>query len=194
MGVAVLEALEADHLQEVLGPHQRVDLAGPARDGAVGDVLLGGHVGEQRVALEHGVERPTVGRKLGDVAALVDDGSAVGHLQSGDQAQQRRLAAAGRSEQGEELASLDLQIHPLEGLDAAVVLPQRVEQETHVLPFCICLPERRVDGLDSGMPDAISRSSGRRMPNSEGGGIPRHACWNDLDLSGGWLHDRGRKR
>ncbi|MNN60296.1 hypothetical protein D3C81_1754670 [compost metagenome] len=64
---------------------------------------------EQRVGLEHHVDRPLVGRQVGDVLAVQVDAPRGGPLEAGEQAQQGRLAAAGAAEQGEDLALVDAQ-------------------------------------------------------------------------------------
>jgi hypothetical protein len=67
------------------------------------------HVGEQAVGLEHHAHVALAGRHWGDVAA-VDQQLAAGRLfEPGDDAQRRRLAAAARSEQRDQLARLDLE-------------------------------------------------------------------------------------
>ena len=82
---------------------------------AEADVLLDGEVGEERVALEDGVDGPLVRRRLGDVRVADDDAPRVGALEAGDHAQRRRLAAAGRAEQREELAAADLERDVVDG-------------------------------------------------------------------------------
>ncbi len=63
----------------------------------------------ERVALEDHRDVAGAGRKLGDVAAA-DRDRAVGHLlEAGDHPQQRRLSAAGRPDEDEELAAADLE-------------------------------------------------------------------------------------
>jgi hypothetical protein len=60
---------------------------------AVGDVLLDGHVREQRIGLEHEVDRALVGRHFGHVG--IESGSPAGQVLRPRHPQQRRLAAAG---------------------------------------------------------------------------------------------------
>ena len=64
---------------------------------------------KQRVALEHHVDRPPVGRHAGKVRAVEQDAALVRRLEAGEQAQQRGLAAAGGTEQREELALVDVE-------------------------------------------------------------------------------------
>jgi hypothetical protein len=65
-------------------------------------------VREQRIGLEHHVDRPLVRRQR--VQALAVEGDAAGWaLEAGQAAQQGGLAAAGAAEQGEDLALADVQ-------------------------------------------------------------------------------------
>ena len=54
--------------------------------------LRHGHVREQCVGLEHHVDRPLVGRHVGDVHAVEQDAPGGGALEAGEHAQQGRLA------------------------------------------------------------------------------------------------------
>ena len=71
------------------------------------DIALDRHVREQRVALEHHAHRAPLRRAVGEILAVEQDATAVGHVEAGDHAQQRGLAATRRTEKGEELAGLD---------------------------------------------------------------------------------------
>ena len=76
----------------------------------VGDVVAHRHVREQRVVLEHH-RHVALARRPGRDVLAADAQRALGRrLQPGDRTQQRRLAAAGRAEQGEELAVGDRQV------------------------------------------------------------------------------------
>jgi hypothetical protein len=74
-------------------------------------VLRHRQVREQRVGLEHQVDRPAVRRLGGDVAAVDADAPAVGLLEAGQDPQQRRLAAARRPQQREDLAAGQTERH-----------------------------------------------------------------------------------
>ena len=69
-----------------------------------GDVLGDVEVLEQRVGLEHRVHVAPVGRHLRDVVALELERALGRLLEARDQPQRRRLPAARRAEQAEELA------------------------------------------------------------------------------------------
>src|SRR5262249_27051003 len=64
---------------------------------------------EQRVALEHHVDRPPIGRHRRDILPIEQDASRVRRLKSGEEAQQRGLAAAGGTEQREKLAEKNVE-------------------------------------------------------------------------------------
>jgi hypothetical protein len=70
---------------------------------AEGHVVEHGHVAKQRVMLEHETHLALAHMGIGGVGAVEQHLPAVGRLQTGDDAQQRRLAAAGRPQQGHQL-------------------------------------------------------------------------------------------
>ena len=73
---------------------------------AEGDVVPDVEPGKQRRLLKH---HPAVGAGLVDWRAVERQFAAGARLEAGEQVEQGRLAAAGRSEQGNELTVLDLQ-------------------------------------------------------------------------------------
>jgi hypothetical protein len=74
---------------------------------AEGDVVHHAHVLEQRVVLEH-EPTPRSWMRLSDSVAIVEiDGAGIRRFETGDGAQQRRLARAGRAEQRNQLARLN---------------------------------------------------------------------------------------
>ena len=79
-----------------------------------GDVLVDGQVGEERVCLEDRVGLALVRGKVDDTLAIEADVAGVWKIEAGDDAKQRGLPAAGRAEQREELALLDLDVHMVE--------------------------------------------------------------------------------
>jgi len=66
-------------------------------------------VREQREVLEHQPEAALMDRHARQVAPVERHRSRVGCFQSGDDAQQRRLAAAGRAEQADDLAGVGVE-------------------------------------------------------------------------------------
>ena len=85
-------------------------------------VLLHGHVREQGVGLEHHVDGAGIGRDVGDIDPVDVDPPAGGMLQSRQQAQQGRFAAAGAAQEREELALEDVQAHVVDRIDIAEFL------------------------------------------------------------------------
>ncbi|MNZ78482.1 hypothetical protein D3C78_970580 [compost metagenome] len=78
---------------------------------AEGDVLRHRHVREQRVGLEHHVDRSFVRRHVGDVDTVEQNPAFGRALETGEHAQQGRFAGAGTAEQGEDFTLVDFQGH-----------------------------------------------------------------------------------
>src|SRR3989442_2276569 len=93
-----------------------------------GDVLLDGHVGEQRVVLEDDADVALVRLAARQILAAELYDAAGGLLEARDHHQRRRLPRAARAEEREELALRDVEADSIDGVDAAVVgLHQTVE-------------------------------------------------------------------
>ena len=97
---------QAHHLQRLVAALGPLGLVHPGHLQPVGDVVADGHVREQGVVLEDGVDGAVVGRHAADVLAGQLDRAAAGILEAGDHPQRRRLAGAGGPEHREELAAL----------------------------------------------------------------------------------------
>ena len=82
------------------------------------DVLADGHVRVERVGLEHHGDVAVLRRHVGDVTVADADRAVVDRFEPGEHPQRRRLAAARRSDEDEELAVVDVQI---EVVDSRVV-------------------------------------------------------------------------
>ena len=91
-----------------------------------GDVAAHAHVRIERVGLEHHREPALRGTDIGHVLAVDQDLSGGDVLEAGDEAQKRRLAAAGRADEHRELAVLDIEIDAVDDADGA-------ERLAHVL-------------------------------------------------------------
>ena len=65
------------------------------------DVVIDVQMREERVALKYGVHLPRVGRHIGDIFPLKEDGAFIGRLEAADEAQGRGFAATGRTQQGD---------------------------------------------------------------------------------------------
>ncbi len=98
-----------------------------------GDVLEDGQMAEQRVVLEGKPGLALAGGQVRDVLAVEQHlaGSGIGKFQPGDDAQQRGLARAGRTEQGDEFAGFDLQAHVVQGGEASKLLGDVADFDAH---------------------------------------------------------------
>ena len=109
--------VELDELQQFLDPCADFRLLRPPRTRqhpqAEGDVLKDIQVPEQRIVLEGKAGLAFAGGQVRDILAVKQDLSraGVGKFQTGDDAQQRRLAGAGRPEQRDEFAGINFQTH-----------------------------------------------------------------------------------
>jgi hypothetical protein len=98
MGVPIAEAGEAHRIQ---GSRDAVHDFGPGYTRHLepeGYILGDGHVREQAVILEHHAEAAPVRRKPRDVPPTDANAAAIRSLKARNDAQRRRLAAAGRPE------------------------------------------------------------------------------------------------
>ena len=114
-----VEAHERQHLADAAGDLRLVE---PFPAQPIGDVVRDAHVREERVGLEHQVDRPLVGRQVGDVGTVEQDAAAIGTLESRQHPHQRGLAAAGGAEQREELARVERERHVIDRRDIAEAL------------------------------------------------------------------------
>ena len=92
------------------------------------DVAFDGHVREERVVLEYRAHGTRFRRLASEVLPVEQDATTIGQIEPGNHSQQRRLAAAGRPEQREELARLDGERHVVDGGEIA-------EAPCHVFDF-----------------------------------------------------------
>src|SRR5262249_12525226 len=128
------------------------------------DVLARGHVREERIGLEHHPHVALVGSDAGDVLALDEDPARVRPVEAGDEAQRRRLAAARRSEQRQELALAELDVDALERLEAAELTVKILEVEVrHLAPAITALRAPRLRPTRSS--DNIAAQVMRKLSN-----------------------------
>jgi len=122
VGSAFLHPGQPHHPGGLGHPPAELGALDPAHPQPELDVLADGHVGEEGVGLEHGVDRPAVRRRHADF--LTEDAQAPlgGQVQPGDHAQRGGLAASRRAEQGEELAVADGQVDVVDRHDLAEAL------------------------------------------------------------------------
>ena len=119
---SVAVGLEPDQRQCLLRPPAHLRLRDPIHAQAEADVLEHAHVRKQRVRLEHGVHRSLVRRQRVDPPAVQRDRPLRRRDETADEIQRRRLAAARRAEQAEELAVADGQVELGQGEVTAVPL------------------------------------------------------------------------
>ena len=104
LGAAVRQP---DELQQLGDARAHCVARSAAIDQAIRDVVEDREVREQRVRLEHD---PVIALGRGqprDVATMLDDAPGILRFEAGDDPKQRRLAAAGRAEEADELARID---------------------------------------------------------------------------------------
>ena len=99
-------------------------------------------MGKKCEVLKHQVDRPMIGRQVGDVLAVEHDAPAVGLLEASDDAQGRGLAATGGAEQGYEFALSDVEADVVDRPDVALERTSQtlqfnnVTQRTNPETFC----------------------------------------------------------
>ena len=123
LGGPALEQLgQGEALRRVGGGPAALGLGDPAYAQRVGDVVRHVHVGEEGVVLEdHGHAAPP-GLDVGHVGPADAQGPLGDGLQAGDGSEQGRLAASRGAQQGEELAVVDGQVHPVHAAHPVGVL------------------------------------------------------------------------
>ena len=142
-GPAALQTLELHQREHLPHPVAGLRLRHPAHRETEGHVLRHRHVGEERVVLEHHADASPMRRGAPHVLAVHPDLAPVRGHEAGDGAQQGGLPAPARTEEGEELAVPDAQIHRIEGGDLAVVLADRDElDDAHRPPLRASPPKR----------------------------------------------------
>ena len=118
-GQARAKALEAHGFQPGFGAVADFG-AGQALDRqAVAHVFQHGHMGKERVGLEHHRHASIGGGQVGDILAPDQDAPGAGAFQPGDQAQGGGLAAARGAQQGDQRAGGDVEREWLERHDIA---------------------------------------------------------------------------
>src|SRR6202042_1982407 len=97
------------------------------------DIGLDIEVWEQCVVLEHHIDQAPVRRHGREIDAVEQDAAGVRLLETGDQAQQRSLAAAGWPEQRKELALIDVEGELIDRGAAAEALAQILNAQQRAL-------------------------------------------------------------
>ena len=128
LGIAPAEPGHADQVGTV-STRARSRFSAAANPQPEGDVVPDRHVRPQRIALEDHGRRPPLGRLVDHADAVDAHVAGVGLQEAADHAQRRGLAAAGRPEQTDELAIVDVegQVADRRLADATVLLHEMVE-------------------------------------------------------------------
>src|SRR6516162_9640282 len=121
-----IEALRTNRMV-VIGERRHVHGLALAREDRQGDVVEDGEAVEQidnlKAARDAGLDTLVNGRER-DVLAFEQDLAAVGGQLRADEIDERRLAGAVRANEGEELALVDHEVHPVAGLGLAELLAE----------------------------------------------------------------------
>src|SRR5690606_7746870 len=127
--------VQLHHFQQVHDLAANLRLARPlaarAHGQAVGDVLVHGHVPEQRVMLEHETHAPVADVQVCSVPAMEADTATVRLFQPGDDAQQGRLARAGRPQQRCQLTIIEGETDVINGDKITETLVDLIDFNTH---------------------------------------------------------------
>ena len=134
-----------------------------------GDVLEDRHVVEERIVLENEAHATRLRIGMGGVLAMEQHATAVGHFQSGDDAQQRRLARSGRPQQRHQRTRRDLQGDVVADHGLAEALVQVLDEDAHDQ-----IPKARQSSASFGM-----------RPSATSGAVTAPAC--ETMLPGGTL-------
>jgi porphobilinogen deaminase len=97
--LAVEQRRKSEHVGDALEPAVAVGIVHVAHAEAENDVLGDRKMRNQRVRLEHHGDVALRGRQARDIVAADEDTARIGVVETGDQAQRRRLAATGGAEQ-----------------------------------------------------------------------------------------------
>ena len=131
IGEGLLEAGQAHHLDEYRYLAVDLRLGGASHAQAIGDVLEHRLPREQAEMLEH---HGNAGDRFGNPFLADPDLAGIVRQQAVDAAQQGRLAAAGRADNGHDLARPDLEIDVAEDLERAVVLAETLNADAGFTP------------------------------------------------------------
>src|SRR5690606_31035508 len=129
------------------------------------DVLVGREPGQEAVILEH---HRTLGTRFTDLLAVEDHTTARRLYQARDDVEHRRLAAAGVTDERDELTLLELEIDTLQRHEVAAgcreLLVHLTDFENHTHGFLLCLsasPCPCPSSRDAGFPACRDRAESR---------------------------------
>src|SRR5262249_55318406 len=128
------------------------------------NVLEDAEMPEERVVLEDEADVPLAHRRVGHVLVGVADGARVGGLEPGDDAEERRLAGAGRAEEREQRAARDLERHIVEGHEVPEALGHVLGGDAHdsapsVSNLCASARSRRVFHSSAVFTKSVTKAS-----------------------------------
>ncbi|MCY1425180.1 hypothetical protein D9M71_409630 [compost metagenome] len=136
--VALGKLLQLHQCQHLGGALAAVLAADLLHAQAEGDVLLHGHVGEQRIALEHHADSAFLRAERYQVVAVQEDLAAVDRGQPGNATQQGGFTATGRAEQGDEFAAFNLAVDVAEHGGIGIRLLQVFDADEAHVSLCPC--------------------------------------------------------
>ena len=180
---AVAEGVELDHLERPAHPVPDLGFGELPDRERKGQVLANRHVREQGIVLEHHADPALVRRHVVDRLAVQDDPAMGRGLEAREQHQAGGLARARRPEQGQELATGDVEVQVLDDQALAVVgLLHVLETDVGLVlhPGSLQRSRRR-----PGRALLLGKSSpkNRRPANRAGSGMPtgcRNRAWPTL--------------
>ena len=129
--VPPLEARQPDECQQLGDARSDGAARHPRRSEPVGDVVVDVEVREQHVVLEHETDAASMGRLGGHVEPVDRHRAVRRHEQAGDDAEQRRLPAAARTDDAHDLAVGHREVDGVEHAASAVLDGDRAHVEAH---------------------------------------------------------------
>ena len=128
-GLAIREAFHADGGEHFSHARALFCLAYTTRHQAIGDILSHRHMRKQRVILKDNADFAQIGRQI--IHGTVANHHLAGCLtnEARDDTQQRRLAAARRAKQRDQLAGFHFQRHIINGTRIAIAVNDPVQQQ-----------------------------------------------------------------
>ena len=145
-GITALESPEPHHLEQVVHLLGDLGLRSAPYSQAEGHVIADGQMLEGGVMLEHEADIAPLWRYPRDVATVDRDGPAVGLIEAGDRAQQRRLARTAWPQQCCQRAGghVEVDIVQRDEITVAFVGAPHGDRVSHMFkpPFQACLVAR----------------------------------------------------
>src|SRR5690606_26686920 len=128
---AVVHAFERDEAQQLFAPFDALGGLQATHPQRKFNVLADAHVFEEGVVLKHEPDAAMARGHVSDVAPVQSDAPVIDAAQTRDRTQQRRLAAAARPEQHEELAFRHFERNVVDDGRALIPFGDLVERDRH---------------------------------------------------------------